>query len=98
MRESLPEFCYKNESRVHGYAFDPLFRQIGAYRLIKRCVDFDSVEEFREIARFMETARPSSGINDTCPIGVRPARRADKNLRRGEFGSRFGHEGFGARV
>src|SRR6202043_3949212 len=78
-REFLPELCGEQKSRIGRDARDPLAAMLGAYRLVKRCVDFDGVEKFGEIRGLVEASRLASRIDDPGPIRVGPSRRADAN-------------------
>ncbi len=77
MRESLPEFGGEDEPRIGHDAVDPLRGVVQAKRLVKRGVDLDGVEEFREIRRFVKAFGPPRGIHVAGPVRVGPARWAD---------------------
>src|SRR5438093_3105594 len=76
VRESLPEFGGEHKARIRRHAIDPLRRVVRTQRLVKRSVDLDSVKEFREIGRLVESLGSSRWIDVTGPIRIRPARRA----------------------
>src|SRR6266851_2721142 len=76
VRESLPQLRGEGEAWIRRHSIDPLRRVVGMQRLVKRSVDLDSVKEFREIARLVESFRAAQRINVAGPVGIRPARRS----------------------
>src|SRR6266480_3848110 len=91
VREPLPELGRENESRIRRHSIDPLGRVVRTQRLVERSVDLDSVKEFREISRLVESFGPTKRINVAGPVGIRPARgpHAQDTVRRGT-GRRIG--------
>src|SRR4029077_11025027 len=79
MGESLPEFGGKQKSRIGRDAIEPLRRVLRAQRLVKRSIDLNGVEVFREIRRFVESFGTPGWIDVTGPIRIRPTRGADAN-------------------
>jgi len=88
--ESLPELGGENEARIGRDAAEPLRGVVGTKRLVKRGVDLDGVEEFREIGRFVKAFGPANRINVAGPVRVRPAGRAHANDLRRPLLRRFG--------
>ena len=80
VREFPPQFGGEDEIGICGNALDPASGVVGAERLVKRSVDFDGVEELREISGFVEAFGFARGIDVAVPIGVRPARGADAEI------------------
>ena len=69
-------------------AGQPLPAHLRAQGIVKRSVDFNRVKEFGEVSGGVKSARARRGIDEPVPIGVRPARRAHKNI--AGRGDRFG--------
>ena len=80
MSESLPELGGELEARFGGDASNPLLGELRTQRLIEGSVDFDGVEELREIGSFVETCIAMGGVNDAIPILIGPAGGADANF------------------
>ncbi len=89
--ESLPELGGEDKAQIRRYAVDPLGRLVRTQRLVERSVDLDSVKEFGEISRLVESFGPARRINVAGPIGIRPARgpHTQDTARRG-IGRRVG--------
>src|SRR5260370_9172107 len=87
MGEFLRERGGGEEGGVGGHWVEPLLGVVGLERLIERRVDFDGVEELREISGFVKAFWARRGIDVTGPIGVRPAGRANANMFQGGEGS-----------
>src|SRR5271168_1931297 len=81
VRESLPELGGEEESRIGGDALEPLRRESGLEWVVKRSIDFDRVEVFREVGCLMKRARAWRGVNNTLPIGIGPSRGPDADVR-----------------
>ena len=83
MREFLPELRSENERGIGGDSFEPGSRVVGAERLIKGSIDFDSVEEFGEVRGFVEPLGARSGVDIARPVGVGPPGGSDADAVRG---------------
>src|SRR6266699_509356 len=74
--EFLPEFCGEDKARVGRHALNPLRGMLRAQRLVKRGVDLDGIEEFREIGGLVKSLGTARRINVASPVWIRPARGA----------------------
>ena len=77
MGEFLPEFCGEDKARVGRHALNPLRGVFRAQRLVKRGVDLDGVEEFRQIGGLVKSLGAARRINVASPVRIRPACGAD---------------------
>ena len=95
VRESLPQLGGEQKARIRSHAIDPLPGMLGTHRRVKRSIDFDGVEELRQIRRFMKAFGTPRWIDVAGPIGVRPARRPDAYVARrpGQVCSRLAGDG-----
>ncbi len=82
--ELLPQLGGEDEAGVSGNAVEPLRCEIGAKRAVEGGIDLDSVEELREVGRFVKAFWTRRGINVPGPVGVRPTGGADAEMSSGE--------------
>src|SRR5207247_3714231 len=93
--EFLPEFCGEDKAWVGRYALNPLRGVFRAQRLVKRSVDLDGIEEFREIGGLVQSLGRARRIEVASPVRIRPARGADTERagRRRRISSGIGRAG-----
>ena len=63
MREFLPKLCGENKAGIRLDALEPESGVIGTQGLIEGRIDFNGVEELREIGSFVKTFWAMSGVN-----------------------------------
>src|SRR6202050_5361496 len=72
MGKFLPELWGKEKTRVCRHTPQPLRGMRRLQRMIKRSIDFDRVEKFRQVSCLMKAARSRRRIHHAVPILISP--------------------------
>jgi hypothetical protein len=76
MSETLPQLGGESEVGKIGHSRDPFIGSFRLRRTVIRRVDFYRRKESREKMERIEIRRLLTGVNDSLPILVQPARRS----------------------